>query len=185
MNKFRNITISGRVGVGSSTLLKALKEVLEPKGWKFFSGGEFMRQYAIEQGLISENDPKHHAATVYTDDFDKKVDYGMRDRLTKEDNLVVEADLAGFMGKDVSGVLKILLFCDDALRVDRVANRDNSTISEAKEHVFERERQNVEKWKKLYGDYDFWDPKFYDLVIDTYSNSKTETVDLVLKKLGA
>ncbi len=58
---FRNITISGRVGAGSSTLLSELKEYLEPQGWEFFSGGEFMRQYAIDHGLIDKNDPKHRS----------------------------------------------------------------------------------------------------------------------------
>lgn len=182
--KYRNIVISGRVGTGSSTLLSELKKYLEPLGWRFFSGGEFMRQYAIEHGLIDKNDPKHHYATAYSDDFDRQVDYGMKERLEKNEKQVLEADLAGFMSRGVGGVMKILLVCQDDVRVDRVSNRDDVTIDEAKEHVFHREQENVKKWKRLYGDYDFWDPKDYDLVIDTYSNSKIETVDKVLDALG-
>jgi predicted cytidylate kinase len=182
--KYKNITISGRVGAGSSTLLKQLKTYLEPLGWKFFSGGEFMRQYAIDKGLISAHDAGHHKATVYSDDFDRQVDYGMKERLQKEENLVLESDLSGFMAQGIPGVLKVLLVCDDALRIDRVANRDNVTILEAKEHVLGRAAENVEKWKRLYGDYDFWEPKNFDLVINTYSNSKIETVGKVLDALG-
>lgn len=182
--KYKNITISGRVGAGSSTLLSELKKYLEPLGWEFFSGGEFMRHYAIEHGLINKNDPKHHYATAYSDDFDRSVDYGMKERLEKKEHQVLEADLAGFMAKDVPEVLKVLLVCKDDVRVDRVSNRDDVTIEGAKEHVFEREAENVKKWHRLYGETDFWDPKEYDLVIDTYSKSKTETVDEVLKVLG-
>jgi len=182
--KYRNVTISGRVGAGSSTLLKELKKYLVPQGWEFFSGGEFMRQYAIDNGLINQNDPKHHYATAYSDDFDRQVDYGMKERLENKEKQILEADLAGFMAKGISGVLKILLVCHDDIRVDRVANRDEVTIERAKEHVFDREGENVAKWKRLYGDYDFWDSKNFDLVIDTYSHSKIETVDMVLKELG-
>lgn len=181
---FRNITISGRIGAGSSTLLAEMKKYLEPQGWEFFSGGEFMRQYAIEHGLIDKNDAKHHYATAYPDDFDKQVDYGMKERLEKKEKQVLEADLAGFMARGIPGVLKILLVCHDDIRVDRVANRDNATIEEAKEHVFKVEEFNVNRWHNLYGDYDFWDPKNFDLVIDTYSHSKVETVDEVLGALG-
>lgn len=182
--KYRNITISGRVGAGSSTLLSELKKYLAPLGWEFFSGGEFMRQYAIDNGLIDKNDTKHHYATAYPDDFDKQVDYGMKERLEKKEKQVLEADLAGFMAKGIPGVLKVLLVCHDDIRVDRVANRDNATIEEAKEHVFKVEEFNVNRWHKLYGDYDFWDPKNFDLAIDTYSHSKIETVDEVLRALG-
>lgn len=49
---YRNITISGGVGTGTTTLANLLKQKLEPMGWKFFNGGEFMRQYAIDKGLF-------------------------------------------------------------------------------------------------------------------------------------
>lgn len=182
---YRNITISGGVGSGTTTLSKLLKAKLEPLGWKFFNGGEFMRDYAIKNNLFDAKNQLHHEATVYSDDFDKQVDYGMKDRLTKENNLVLEAWLSGFMAQGVEGVLKVLLVCsDDAIRVDRVTNRDNSTVEEAKKHIFEREEKNFVKWKRLYGDHNFWDPKLYDLVIDTYKFSREETLGIVLYKLG-
>jgi len=31
---------------------------------------------------------------------------------------------------------------------------------------------------------DFWDPKYYDLIINTYSHGPLETLDLVLQALG-
>ncbi len=182
---YRNITISGGVGTGTTTLSKLLKAKLELLGWKFFNGGEFMRDYAIKKGLFDPKNQMYHTAEVYSDDFDKQVDYGMKDRLEKESNLVLESWLSGFMAQGVKGVLKVLLVCsDDAVRVDRVANRDNSTIEEAKKHIFEREEKNFEKWKRLYGDHNFWDPSLYDLVIDTYKYSREETAGIVLYKLG-
>ena len=67
-------------------------------------------------------------------------------------------------------VLKVLLQCDDALRIDRVVNRDNLSVEEAKKHLQEREEANLKKWERMYGVSDFWDPKHYDLVINTYAH---------------
>lgn len=182
--KYRNIAISGRPGAGRSTLFNNLKTILEPLGWKFFSGGEFSRQYAIGHGFFDGNNKHHHTASVYSDEIDLKIDIEMRKKLEKEDNYVVESWIAGYNMREVPGVLKVLLVCDDALRIDRVVNRDNLTVEEAKNHLREREITNLTKWKRMYGVDDFWEPKFYDLVIDTYSNGRMETLGKVLDKLG-
>jgi cytidylate kinase len=183
--KYRNVTISGKVATGTSTLFYGLKPYLEPHGWRFFSGGEFMREYAIEKGLFPKNETKHHHAGVYSDEFDKKVDYGMQDRLEKKNKQVFEAWLAGFMARGIDGILKVLLVCsDDAVLIDRVVNRDKVSVEEAKEHIRDRAQKNIAKWKRLYGDYDFYDPKEYDLVIDTFAHGPHETLGKVLDKLG-
>ncbi len=182
--KWRNITISGKVAVGSTTLFNGLREKLSSLGWRFFSGGEYMREYAVKNNLFPKENREHHAATVYSDDFDRKVDSLIRKRLNEESHLVIESDLAGFNAQGIEGVLKILLVCDDALRIDRLVNRDKITIEEAKQHLKKREMENLKKWQRLYGKHDFWDPKFYDLVIDTYKYSPSETLEIVLKKIG-
>ena len=183
--KFENITISGGVAVGTSTLLNNLKLYLKPQNWNFFSGGEFMRNYAIKNGFFPKNSKEHHKATVYSDDFDNQVDYGMLERLTKEKHIILESWLSGFMARELKNVLRILLVCsDEALRIDRVANRDMVTVEEAKVFIKEREEENFKKWKRLYGDYNFFNPKYYQLVIDTYNAGPMETLGKVLDKLG-
>ncbi|OGK24642.1 hypothetical protein A3A46_01245 [Candidatus Roizmanbacteria bacterium RIFCSPLOWO2_01_FULL_37_13] len=183
--KYDNITISGGVAVGTSTLLYNLKHYLKPYGWKFFSGGEFMRDYAIKKGFIPKNLKTHHTAAVYSDDFDKKIDYGMKERLQKEKLLVLESWLSGFMARGLKNTLRILLVCsNEAIRVDRVVNRDNVTIDEAKKFIKDREEVNFKKWHRLYGKHNFFDPKHYNLVIDTYSSGPLETTGKVLDKLG-
>lgn len=180
----RNITISGKVACGTTTLFHKLNAVLEPKGWKFFSGGEFMRQYAVKNNLFPKDSKNHHAATIYPDEFDKEVDAMIRKRLREESKLLIESDLAGFNAAGIDGVFKILLECSmDAVRIDRLVNRDKITVNEAKEHLLQREAENVKKWRRLYKDKNFWDPKYYDLVIDTYKNGPTETLNLALKAI--
>lgn len=182
--KYQSIAISGKPGVGRTTLFNNLKKVLEPLGFKFFSGGEWSRQYAIEHDLHDPNDPKHHLATAYGDEIDYQIDVAMREKLEKGGNYVVESWIAGWNMRGLPHVLKVLLICDEALRIDRIVNRDNLTVEEAKDYIKKREQENLGKWLRIYKVSDFWDPKYYDLVINTYSHGPKETLNIVLQAFG-
>ena len=184
--KYQSIAISGRPGAGRTTLFTNLKKVLEPLGFEFFSGGEWSRKYAIDHGLQNPQDPKHHSAAVYGEDIDKKIDIAMREKLAEGGNFVVESWIGGWNMRGLKHVLKILLMCDDALRIDRVVNRDQVTVEEAKENIKKREEENLAKWTRIYNvpATDFWDTKYYDLVINTYSHGPQETLDIVLQAMG-
>lgn len=204
-NAYRNITISGLPGCGSTTLLNLLRVELGPDSWTGFSGGEHMRAYAIEKGYfkVDENGELHHDATVYPDDFDRQVDFGMRQRLQDGEKQILESWLSGFMAQGVEGVLRVLMVCsDEAVRIDRVVNRDEVTVEEARDNMQARYEKNLEKWSKMYGEQwrewvvgpgtlgpdqpiDFWHPNLYHLVIDTYKYSKEQTLQLVLDALEA
>lgn len=204
-NAYRNITISGLPGCGSTTLLNLLRVELGPEGWTGFSGGEHMRAYAIEKGYfkVDEHGELHHDATVYPDDFDRQVDFGMRQRLQDGEKQILESWLSGFMAQGVEGTLRILMVCsDEAVRIDRVVNRDEVTVEEARDNMQARYDKNLEKWSKMYGEQwqewvvgsgtldadqpiDFWHPNLYHLVIDTYKYSKEQTLQLVLDALEA
>jgi len=175
--KFENITISGGVSSGKNTLLNNLKPYLKPLGWKFTSGGQLLRDFAKEyvQPLASLADEKFH----------HEVDNRTKKLLSEEGHYVVEAWLAGFMARDLKNTLRVFLTTsNDAVRIDRVANRDKVSIEEAKKLIKEREEVNFKEWKRIYGDYNFWDPKYYHLIIDTYSSGPLETVGKVLDRLG-
>lgn len=198
---YRNITISGLPGCGSTTLLNSLREELKFSGWKGFSGGEFMRAYASEKGLFDAKNTLHHSAAVYSDDFDLQVDMGMREKLKKEEKWIIESWLSGFLAQGVDGVLKVLMMCsDDAVRIDRIVNRDRVTADKAKHNMRERYDANLKKWSRMYASQwqdwvvkpgtvsandpiDFWRPDLYDLVIDTYSMNQVETLKAVLNAI--
>lgn len=175
--KFKNITISGGVATGKNTLLNNLKPYLKPYGWKFTSGGQLLRDFAKEyvQPLASLADKKFH----------NMVDNRTKKLLSQEGHYVIEAWLAGFMARKLKNTLRVLLTCsNDALRVDRVVNRDKVSIEDAKKFIKQREVVNFKEFKKYYGDYNFFNPKYYHLVIDTYSSGPLETVGRVLDTLG-
>ena len=175
--KYNNITISGGVAVGKNTLKDNLIPYLEPLGWKFTSGGQLLRDFTKEY--------VQPVASLADDDFHRKLDQRTLDLLTKDGKHVIEAWLAGFIARDLDNTLRILLVCkDDALRIDRVANRDKVTIEEAKQYIKQREEVNFAEWRRLYGDYDFFNANYYHLIIDTYQNGPQETVAEVLNMLG-
>lgn len=199
---YKNITISGLPGGGSTTLLKQLRENLEFDGWRGFSGGEFMRAYALEKGLFKENGGLHHSAADYEEEFDRTIDMGMREKLENEEKWILESWLSGFLGQGVPGSLKVLVYCsDDAVRVDRIVNRDKVTADQALENMRKRTSANVSKWSRMYAKewqewvvgagkataterINFWKPELYDVVIDTYSMNQEQTLQKVLEFLA-
>lgn len=202
---YKNITISGLPGSGSTTLLNSLREHPDLKfhNWSGFSGGEYMRDYAHQQGLLDAEGQLHHTANAYPEDFDREVDMSMRARLQTEDHWILESWLSGFFAQGVPGVLKVLMMCSNtAVRVDRIVNRDQVTADAALENMNHRYRTNSAKWRRMYKQewhdwvvaagimqpsdpIDFWHPNLYDIVIDTYSTNQLEAVELVLNAINS
>jgi cytidylate kinase len=129
------------------------------------------------------------------DKEDQDFDSSLKQILTNGKNLILETKLAGFNAQGIPGVFKIAIICEDEkgndkadIRIDRLMNREKISIEQAKEEVIEREENDLDKWRKLYvkGDqkWNYWDKKYYDLVINTYSYNQDETLEYALKKLG-
>jgi len=185
--KYSSIAISSPPGAGRSTLLRNLKAILEPLGWETFSGGDWSRQFSIKSGKHDPNDIKHHYAIEVSKDIDHQIDLALREKLSNPNtHVAVESWIAGWNMRGLKHVLKVLLMCDEALRIDRVVNRDNLSVEVAKQHIRDREKSNLEKWSRMYSvpKEEFWNPKIYDLIINTYSHGPTETLNLVLQALG-
>jgi cytidylate kinase len=174
---YRNITVSGKIATGTSTLAMNLKREL---GWEYINTGELQRRWDREHG-INEN---ARGAVLRSDDHEREMEEMAKETLSHKSQVVFEAWLSGFIAREMRDVFKVLVVCsDDAVRIDRVLNRENVTVKQAKNYIQTREKENVKKWKKLYGDYDFWDPKYYDLMIDTYVCGPMETLGKVMDAL--
>lgn len=173
---YRNITISGRVASGATTLSRALADKI---GWQLINGGEIVRDYMKKKSI-----PLEHTFQT-TDQYHLDLDEFIKNKLRSENHLIVESWLSGFDAQGIDGVFKIYVACsDDSVRIDRIVNRDRLTIEEAKAHLKTREEENLKKWVSLYHTRDFWNPKLYDLIIDTYQNGPSETLYLATKAIG-
>ncbi len=181
----KNITVSGRIGTGKTTLANHLADAL---GWDVLDGGKIFRKLTHEMGLRIKDTHKRH------DSFDIAYEERIKKLLKEEDNHIIQSHLAGFDAQGVDGVFKILLICRNSegkdktsIRVDRLMNRDNISAEEAKEDVIEREKQNLEKFRRLYAKNDpnwvYWDEKYYDLIVNTFLLSPKQALEFVLEKI--
>jgi cytidylate kinase len=182
----RNITISGRIGAGATTLAKKLSNVLN---WPLLEGGDLFEKIH-KQLNISQIDVLERP-----DSFDLKFEAQIKKILTNERNQIIQSHLAGFDIQGIAGVYKILVICQDPqgqdkadIRIDRLMNRDGISLEAAKHEALTREKENLEKFRKLYAHNDqnwiYWDVKYYDLIVNTYSLNKEEALKFALSNTG-
>lgn len=174
--KWKNITVSGRAASGATTLSRSLAEKL---GWRLWNGGELYRAYVKEKGIPLEK------TTEVSDEYHIDLDNYIKNKLETGTRQIIESWLSGFDAQKIPAVFKIFIICsDDAVRVDRLINRDNMSVKDAKEHLRIREEENLKKWEQLYKTRDFWNPNLYDLVIDTYTTGPAKTLEIALETIG-
>lgn len=183
----RIITVSGRIASGATTLAKGLTEAL---GWYLLDGGKILRKVQQELGaevFETEKRPDH---------FDLEYEEMVKRLLREQQHHIIQSHLAGFDAQGISGVFKILVVCEDSkgndkaeIRIDRLVNRDQIPIEQAKHEAGEREKQNLQKWRRLYANNDpnwvYWDKRYYDLVINTYNHNQEETLKIALQVIGS
>lgn len=180
-SKIKNITVSGRIGSGATTLAHKLSEILK---WEVIDGGKLFRAHTNDHGYAKNR----------SDQFDLDYEENIKKMLREKSNQIIQSHLAGFDAQRINGVFKILLVCKDEngndktdVRIDRLVNRDKMSIEEAKHEVIEREEENLDKWKRLYANNNsswvYWDPKYYDLVINTFDHNQDESLKLALEAL--
>ena len=182
----RNITVSGRIGSGTTTLAVGLSKKL---GWKLLEGG------VLFEKIHNELKMRELEVNSRPDKFDIEYEEKVKKMLSEEQHQIIQSHLAGFDAQGITGVFKILVLCIDEqgndqteIRIDRLVNRRGVGMEEAKEEVFIREKRNLEKWRRLYTNNDqnwvYWDKKYYDLVINTYSLNQKESLRIALRGIG-
>ncbi|MFI5265133.1 MAG: AAA family ATPase [Candidatus Levyibacteriota bacterium] len=182
----RIITVSGRIGAGSTTLANGISHHL---GWKHIEGGEIFWEAIRSRMQVDAKD-----TNLRPDEEDSLFDAQLKKILAENHNIVLETKLAAFNAQGISGVYKILVVCENhhgedqpQIRIDRLVNREGKNVEDAKQEVLEREKNDLAKWRHMYAhddkDWVYFDPKYYDLVINTFEHSKEETLKIVLESL--
>ena len=173
--KFSKITISGLICTGKTSLFWGLQEELV---WPTFSTSQYFRDYARTHRFLLEK------AEEQNDKITKKVDFRVAKMLKEKGNLLVEGWMAGIMADNYPGIFKILLVCDDAVRIQRFAAREKVDLKEAEKKVVEREKNLLGTLARIYKRNDFLEPEKYDLVFDTTKTTKKQLIKTMLDKLG-
>ena len=168
---YKSIVISGQIAAGTST---AAKKVAQKLNLKYESAGDFFRKYALEHNIPL------HDKTQIPDKLDREVDTKLT-ALAKGGGYAIDAHYLCYFTKDEPSVLRILLTCTNEERFKRALSRTH-THTETIEDIKKREEGLDAKFRKLYADENFLDPKFFDLVIDTTTAPEEEVAEKISKK---
>lgn len=183
----RIITISGRIASGSTTLAKKIAHALN---WRHIEGGEIFWEAVRNKLGLGEKD-----TNLRPDTEDELFDAQLKKILREDKHIVLETKLAGFNAQQVPGIFKVLVLCTDKdgndqtqIRIDRLVNREHLSVDAAKEEVLVREKNDIEKWRRLYApedtDWTYWDKKYYDMVVNTFSQDQDQGLRSVLSSIG-
>lgn len=108
------------------------------------------------------------------DDLDRKIDMEFTDLIEKSDGIIVDSLYAGYFTRNIPYVLRVLLTADEKTRIKRALRRVH-THKETAEDVKRRDLAHDKKFRKLYTNENFLNPKYFNLVIDN-SNIEAEEV---------
>lgn len=173
-SKIRNISVSGNIGTGKTTLAKNLAQKL---GWTHLHAGEYFRQWHKLHNLPLDQTEK------IPPQVDREMDFDYQRMMGSEEKIVFESHLAGWLAKDLEDVFKILCVTDFKVSMERAAKRDGLSVEEATKLAKARSLALGRKFKKLYGVKNHLDPKYFNLVVDTTNKTPEEVLEYVLKSM--
>ena len=169
---YRSIAISGPIASGSTTTAKLLAKKLKIP---YKVAGDFFRQY-----MQKHNIPLPQKEKV-PDDIERKVDSELTDLIASEKPIIIDGLYIAYFARNMPHVLKVLLTCDEKVRINRALTRTH-THKETAQDVKRRDQAHDAKFRKLYANENFLDPKFFDLIIDTTNTTKEEVIAKILDK---
>jgi cytidylate kinase len=171
------ITVSGPAGSGKSTLAASLADEL---GYDHVSGGDIFRSLADERG-VSLVELNQQAET--DDQIDRDLDRRLRSTAREEDDLVLESRLAGWMAGDYAD-LKLWLDAPLDVRAERIADREEKSVTEARDETRARAESEALRYEEYYG-IDIADRSIYDLAVNTARWDETGVLDLIVTAVDA
>jgi len=171
------ITVSGPAGSGKSTLAANLAEAL---GYDHVSGGDIFRSLAEERG-VSLVELNQQAES--DDQIDRDLDRRLRSTAREEDDLVLESRLAGWMAGDYAN-LKLWLDAPLDVRAERIADREEKPVAEAREETQTRAESERLRYQEYYG-IDIDDRSIYDLSINTARWDESGVQELIVAAVDA
>ena len=175
------VTIGGHVGTGKTTLAARLAETL---GFEELYMGGIMRQLAAERGMTIEN---FYADLKNDPKLEQSVDERQAKLMREKDDLVIQGRVAWFFAKGSPfTVFNIFLAVDAATGTKRTAQRPENRgrpLGEISKANAERTRNEVERYRSLYGIENFLDPGHYDFVLDTSHLTEDQVLETIVAKL--
>lgn len=179
-----NITITGNLGSGKSSVAKILKE----RGYEYSSTGKIFRQLAMEKGLSVEefNKQVNEAASRGDHSVDQMID-DTTTRIGKErDNVVFDSRLAWHFAPKSFKVFIITDIDEASRRVFHDSLRANSESYESqaacRKALINRQKLETVRYKEIY-DIDYYDMSNYNLIIESTNALPDKIAQEILDKM--
>ncbi len=179
-----NITITGNLGSGKSSIGKVLKE----KGYEIVSTGNIFRELAMEKGLsVEEFNKQVNEATRRGDhSVDQMIDDTTARIGRERDNIMFDSRLAWNFVPDSFKVFVITDIDEASRRVFNDSVRANSESYESQEAckkalVHRQEMESV-RFKEIY-EIDYYDMSNYNFVIESTNAAPAEIAEEILSKM--
>jgi cytidylate kinase len=154
------ITISGLPGSGKTTVAQVLSRHL---GVPHIYAGDLYRREAEERRLSLED---FNRLAERDHSIDRALDAKMAD-YARRGGVVLEGRLAAFIAlQEHVDALKVWLTASEAVRAQRVSQRENSDAIKVLRQNEERQRSDAKRYREIYG-FDLNDTSIYDLVLDS------------------
>ncbi len=170
------IAISGLHGTGKSSVGESIAEKLN---LKHYSTGDAFRSLAQQKGMSLEEFSQY---VENNPEIDKKLDEKIVAKTTKNEHIVVDSLLSGYLLKDIAD-FTVLLTAPLEIRINRMMERDNTDYQEKLQETSFRERSEIDRFKDLY-DIDLEDEaqkeRVFDLIIDTQGVSVEEIAEKII-----
>lgn len=166
------VAVSGRHGAGKTTLAKSIADHFN---LKYISAGEIFRQMAKEQGMSLIEFTKY---TEQHPEIDRRIDKRMKKEAKRGDR-VLDSQLAYYFSKSFNPI-NILVFAQKNDIIRRVSEREGISLEKARKEVETRESNEKKRFKRLY-DVDLWEPKDFDIMINTSRISESKAKELAIR----
>jgi cytidylate kinase len=164
---YSKILIVGKRCSGKSTLFWDLQKELN---WPTFSLSHFLRDFIRTRGLTPPEIEQQSAETS------KEIENRIQALLKTPDHVIIESRMLGFLTAPIPHTCRLLLTCADTTRIKRSAFREGITVDKAQGRLYKREEKLFEAMKTAYKRDDFYNNRYYDLVIDTTHLSPEEVL---------
>lgn len=181
-----NISITGNLGSGKSSICKILKE----KGFEIISAGSIFRELAVENGMSVEafNQKVNQDIQCGDRSVDNMIDQRTAKINQEKDNIVFDSRLAWNFAPDSFKVFVMVDIDEAAKRVYHDSLRSDSesynSVKSCKEGLVNRQNLEKKRFKDLYN-IDYYEMSNYNLVIESTNVSPESVAEEIIAKFAA